>query len=49
MTLSEAVVVLNRELEDLAVKEDFDQMNKLNFVKQEILNHTCRKSQEKKK
>ena len=49
MSLTEAVVILNRELEDLAVKEDFDQMNKLSFVKKQILDHTCRRNKNGKK
>lgn len=48
MPLPEAVAMLNREIEDLALKEDFETLEKLSFVKQQIINHTCSKKRRKK-
>ena len=46
MTLTEAVVILNREIERTAIAEDFVTLNKLDFIKKQIIDHTC---MEKKK
>lgn len=42
MTLSEAVVVLNREIERTAIEQDFTVLQKLAFVKAQIMAHECR-------
>lgn len=47
MTLTEAVVIINRELEELAKKEDYTMLEKLSFVKKNILEHQCRKPRKK--
>jgi len=42
MSLPEGVVILNRMMEDFAVKQDFATLEKLAFIKQQIIKHTCR-------
>lgn len=44
MTLTDAVVLLNRLIEQNAIESDFTTLEKLAFVKKEIVNHTCRRS-----
>jgi len=48
MTLPEGVVVLNGEIERLAISGDFSSLEKLSFVRQQIINHTCTKKRSKK-
>lgn len=43
MTLPEAVVVLNREIERTAIERDFCTLEKLSFIKQQIIQHSCTK------
>ncbi len=47
MTLPEAVVVLNREIERTAIERDFTTLQKLVFIKQQIINHTCTRKRKK--
>ena len=44
LTLPEAVVILNREIERFAIEQDYTTLEKLAFVKREILNHSCKRS-----
>ncbi len=41
MTLPEAVVILNREIERTAVEQDYTTLQKLAFVKKQIIGHKC--------
>ena len=43
MPLPEGVVMLNRMIEEYALKEEFETLEKLSFVRQQIINHTCEK------
>lgn len=43
MTLPEGVVMLNRMIENFAVERDYTNLEKLSFVRQQIINHTCGK------
>lgn len=47
MTLPEAVVILNREIEKLAIKQDYTSLQKLVFIKQQITTHTCTRKKKK--
>lgn len=49
MTLTEAVIYLNREMEDLAIKEDFPLLERLGIIKNKILEHSCQKPRKSKK
>ena len=48
MTLPEAVVLLNREIEKSAIAEDFITLQKLDFIKKQITQHTCQKKRKRK-
>ena len=43
MTLPDAVVILNREIERLAIERDYTSLEKLIFIKKQIIEHTCQK------
>lgn len=43
MTLPEAVVLLNREIERTAIERDFTTLQKLVFIKKQITEHSCQK------
>ncbi len=47
MTLPEAVVLLNRLIEQNAIEQDYTTLEKLAFVKNEILHHACKKGSKK--
>lgn len=47
MTLPDAVVILNREIERLAIKQDFITLQKLVFIKQQIITHICARKKKK--
>ena len=47
MTLPEAVVILNREIERTAIERDFTTLHKLLFIKQQIIEHTCTSKRKK--
>lgn len=49
MTLPEAVVILNREIEKFAIEQDYTTLQKLSFVRNQIVNHTCNTRRGKKK
>jgi len=43
MTLPEAVVILNGEIERTAIEQDYHTLEKLVFVKLQIIQHSCAK------
>lgn len=43
MTLPEAVVILNREIEKFAIEQDYSTLEKLSFVRLQIIQHKCTK------
>lgn len=47
MTLPEAVVILNREIERTAIERDFTTLQKLAFIKEQIINHSCTRKKKK--
>jgi len=47
MTLPEAVVIINREIERTAIERDYTTLEKLVFIKQQIIQHTCVKKRKK--
>ncbi len=47
MTLTEATIVTNRLIEEAAVDQNFDLLQKLDFVKKQLLDHACRKPKKK--
>ena len=48
MTLPEGVVLLNRMMENSAVQQDYTTLEKLAFVRKQIVNHMCAKKKIKK-
>jgi len=47
MTLTDAVVILNRLIEQCAIEQDFKTLEKLSFCKNEIIHHECKKRKQK--
>jgi len=47
MTLTEAVVITTRLIEQAAIEQDFTLLQKLDFVKKQLLEHVCRKPKKK--
>ena len=47
MTLPEAVVILNREIQRTAIERDYTTLQKLVFIKQQIIEHTCTRMKKK--
>lgn len=47
MTLTEAVVITSRLIEQAAIEQDFTLLQKLDFVKKQIMEHACRKPKKK--
>ena len=43
MTLPEAVIILNRERERCAIEQDYITLQKLDFVRKQIVDHECTK------